>query len=335
MREVRLWLYAQPPSSPFQALLSARRIAKPFRGTLVHDAAHAGTAGRLHAVTTALTCHGGAPTRFLLRPPTLRDRLTCDVADLLDVLRPERELAGIRRLRGEPCASSPVMQRLLALRRRTLVRTLRAVGDLHEIGRALDRLRRAAWVLAAWPASGTGYAAAEERRELARWTQRLGAAAGVLAFARRDAKRHDATRHHEGPHDDLPRRASEAALVAPYTIVAMVRAAVARGEVRVARAEAIYTSARRFPSRSERGERTLVRGDELALLDRVDCLVALTQHASPSAVASLVCDAHSVLGDVLRDEHVLRGALRDVVSHEVHSPDATRSWWRSACSGHA
>jgi hypothetical protein len=317
MREVRLWLHVQPATSPFRALLSPQRIAKRLRGTLAHDAARAGTAGRLHAVMTALTCHGGAPTRYLTRPPTPCDRLACDVADLLDALRPERELASIRHLRGEACASSPAVQCLLALRRRALVETLHTAGNLHEIGRVLDRLRRGARVVAAWSAAGSGYASAQGRRELALSTERFDAAAGVLAFARCDAMH--APRRQNSRGADPPRRVGEAALVAPRTSTALVRTAIARGEFRVARPEAIYASARRFPSRSERVERALVRGDELALLDRVDCVAALAQRAVPGGVATLVRDAQSLLGEVLRDERTVRRALRDIASRERQS----------------
>ena len=309
-REIGWWLDAQPAGSPLRAALDGTALARVLKNATDHDALHAGTPGHVHAVEGPLTCYGGAPTRYLLRPPTSDEVTACRIEDALLAVRPAEELAAVARLEGLADArrSAPLLA-LARARRALVVAALRRYADPdgvvghRAVRRGLMRERAAIATLARFVADSSAAYGARYSRDahVEALRAELDAAWEPLATSSRDEAAQ-------------PRFVGRAALVSARDVRDFATRAVTSGEAPAGRPHALYASARRFPvDRVTIGSPPARRGaDELAQLDRPDAILGVFSRVTGPATRRLIESANAVLGLVLRDAAFLRTLLDEI-----------------------
>lgn len=102
--EIRWWIDGPGRQTDVSRTLSARYAGRRLSDTWRWDRKADGEAGRLHPVSTPLTCHGGPPVRWSLGPPSLDDAALAHLEDLVAALRPADESESIRRLERRSAA---------------------------------------------------------------------------------------------------------------------------------------------------------------------------------------------------------------------------------------
>ncbi|HKK07289.1 MAG TPA: hypothetical protein VKA44_00240, partial [Gemmatimonadota bacterium] len=117
--ELRWWLEWTGAPPVLRKALEATRAGTYLADTYRTDQGHAGEEGRLHQITTRMTCHGGAPVRWSLGPATAWQEAMCRVEDVAGAFRLPEELRSIQALeRRAALLRSDVLSELADLRRR-------------------------------------------------------------------------------------------------------------------------------------------------------------------------------------------------------------------------
>ena len=297
-RELRWWLESRPPTEPIRVALRDGRLGRVLKNVADVDRPHAGTPGRLHVVTTDLTCHGGAPPRYLLRPPSNAEVAACRLGDALYALRPEEEMSAIRQLRGTGThGRDRAMVILMEARERALIRQL----EPWVTRSAVRRLRASLDTVERWFARTT---ASSEGAWFIRQRFLTDARAQLAAAARFLREREgggSSGRSRRMPWGDPAVLAGEGALVEPKALRAIAELAVRTDDLGSGRPDLVYAGARRFPRPTPLPDDRLPVGGELAVIDRVDAIVALVERSRCPLARDLVAGAHALLGEVIRD----------------------------------
>lgn len=303
--ELRWWLEWTGAPPVLRKALTAARAGTCLSDTYRTDRHHAGEEGRLHQVTTQLTCHGGAPVRWSLGPATAWQEALCRVEDVAGAFRLPEELQSIQALeRLAALLRSDVLSGLADLRRRLVMARLRdAAGEFE--GRALAQdLLATGERMERWLGEGddltsgqreTRTYALRDRREL------LGAAEGLLRF----------DGYMEAPE---VRAVGEAGLVSLEDLQPPLESAARTIGLPSEDGQGLIAKARRFPVEEapgrERFENPLA--NPLSLVDRLDAVEALYELVPAVRARSLVRDVRALLGYSLRDAEVVRAFLSEV-----------------------
>lgn len=292
-RELRWWLSGQSLEAGQERMLGALLKSVAYR-----DAASARDSA-IGVVTGPLSCHGGAAARYHLGSPSSVQRDACRITDASVALRVADELASLQAARHELSAPSDALGGFVAIRTRLLAHAWHAHAG-GEPAEALKLAIRAATAIAAWgiaePRASDGVRQARGR-EAARVLADLRASEGLLE-----------SEYPRWTSSSLrPRGVGEAATVSLHEVREFADMLAAAGELRVARLEKTYATAKRFPVRGAqpstlaRSARRLSPGDRLAVVDRVDAISDLVHHLVAARAASLVNAAAGLLGHVMRD----------------------------------
>ena len=297
-REIRWWLESRPVTEPVRVALGEGRLGRLLKNVADVDRPHAGTPGRLHVVTTDLTCHGGAPPRYLLRPPSDAEVAACRLDDALYALRPAQEISGIGALRtADLNARDRAIVALAEARERVLIRQLEPWVTRN----ALRRLRASLDTIERWfdrttaSSEGTWFT---RRRLLTDARAQLTAASRLLRGPVGVRGSGHSRRMLRGEPSVL---AGEGALVEPRVLRAMAELAVRVGDLDAGRPDLVYAGARRFPRSSPLPDDRLPVGGEFALIDRMDALVALVERSRCPQAWTMASAAKAHLGEVVRD----------------------------------
>lgn len=296
--DVRWWLDTLPEAHHLRGVVEPSEIGTVLTDTLKADAEHQGVPGRLHELTTGLTCHGGAPSRYSARPPTALDSAACKVQDFLLMLRPADELEGIENLRrrAQVLESAEAFQ-LAELREELLawnVDDALAGVDLEVVQTAIRRAhqRRRAWVK---EAEATPHQRESRLRRLKEAKRQLSTLAHLAEFPAPSAKP-DVFQVGESSFFNL--RELQPAFDAAEAMLFFETSE-----------EALVAKARRFPASLSKDDRARRMEDaasvDLALLDRVDAVAELFDLAQVARAAILLEQAELLLGEVLRDVRVV------------------------------
>ena len=184
--ELHFWLEWTGAPPAIREALRASRTGTYLSSAYGTDQHHAGEEGRLHQVTTPVTCFGGAPARWSLGPATAWQEAQCRLEDTAWAFRLPEELQSIPALeRRAALLRSDGLSELADLRRRLVAARLREVAGefggqalAHELLAAGERMER-------WRDEGDDLTDAQrevrtfalrDRREL------LEAAEGLLTF---------------------------------------------------------------------------------------------------------------------------------------------------------
>ena len=318
--ELRWWLDTQPPSSMLGLALGDGPLGPAIKNTLDHDRRHEGDTGRLHDITGALTVNGGAPVRRRLGPPTPNDVSASALEDAVSVVRARSESTALQRFEGwrktavQSIPGRKVLDRIASDRRSLVLHALRVYAGLseNELVDAMARMRSTHTVASRWlDEASISYAARYTRRE-----QLAQAIADLSAVERLLDDRRSSSRI-EARIGQL-RFVGQTALVPPRTMREFARRTVDAGEIDATRPRTLYTSARRVPNPGRPARPAI---DELALIDRLDAVVAVVEAANAPRGRALVSVAHDVIGHALRDAAYLSDRLDDVApgDHEIRS----------------
>lgn len=303
--ELHWWLeWTGAPPAICQALTPGR-AGTYLSDTYRTDRHHVGEEGRLHQVTTRLTCHGGAPVRWSLGPASARQEALCRIEDACGAFRLPAELRSIQALeRRAGLLRSEVLSELADLRRGLVASRLRDAAGKFD-GRALAReLLAAGERMERWRDEGDdltggqletrGYAL-RDRREL------LGAAEGLLTFG-------------GGPEAPEVRAVGEAGLVGLQDLQPLLESAARTIGLPPEAGQQLIAKARRFPVEETPGQERFGSplDNPLSLVDRLDALEALYELVPAVRARSLVREARALLGYSLRDADTVRSLLEDV-----------------------
>lgn len=309
--EVRWWLDGPGSQDDIGRTISSRHAGRRLSDTWSWDRKAEGQAGRLHQVSTALSCHGGAPVRWSLGPPGPNGERRCHLEDLVAVLRPADESESIRRLERRSAAlRSDVLRGLADTRRGLLAAVLReplldadpepvVVGLLE----ALQTARR--WTSDHEAALTEGQIEVRLRDLDARVWQ-LEAAQAVLRF----------TPAGETP---LLRIVGQGGTATWEELDEALRSTCRRLGLSPRRGPTLIERARRFPIEHAPGEERFGEADEhpLSVLDRPDVMATLYELFRLPRTSALMRDAHMCLGHVLRDDGLLRELFQDVAPGDM------------------
>lgn len=301
--ELRWWLGTPlGRASSAGVLKSPKRISGPLGRLARHDAEFDWEVGRVHAVETPFTCHGGGPTRYSTAPPTPIDLSLCAIEDGLRQLRPADELkdCGVLARRAR-MAKSDAMGTLAAVRRDLLgglfVGLMEGVPDR---GHLVHRVRLAGQAMQQWVEdAGLNPDRAEGRlRRLRERAFQVGALETLI-----------------GDHAGLAvdhLRVGQAATCSYEQVAPLVEAAGAFLDVPEGAEKALLERVRRFPVQEAPGKERFGKAHalDLARLDRVDTLAELWQLFPVPRTRALLTSAQLLLGHVLRDGDLVASVLR-------------------------
>lgn len=300
-RELRWWLLAQLPPTRLE-----RSLSSVLRNAAYRDRERSsGLAVRVEA--GPLCCHGGAPHRYYVDGFDRLPRDACRITDAAVTLRVAQELAGIEEARAQYPMGSGRMNEFVARRADLLLHAWRARAG-HDPANALALAIRAAATTAAWGAAAPRVSEGVRQgraREAARILAHLRASEALLCSTE--------VKHRRG--EPRPRGVGEAATITLGELRRFSALLASAGELRLARPEAASAGARRFPvpssqrSSAEGSSGELPPGDTLAVVDRVDAIVGLVQHANARSAGSLIAAAAGLLGHVVRDTSALIALL--------------------------
>ena len=316
-RELRWWLESLPLTDPMRDALGSGRLGRVLKNVADVDRPHAGRAGRLHVVTSDLTCHGGAPPRYLLRRPSDAEIAACRLEDALYALRPAEEMRAIDELSGSRLHSrDPTSVPLMEARGRALRRKLEPWVSRN----AVRRLRASLNTVEGWfdrtSASSEG---AWFTRQRFLTDARVQLAASTRFLRERDGAM-GSRRSRRMPWGEPAVLIGEGALVEPKALRTVAKLAVRAGDLDAGRPDLVYAAARRFPPPGPRPDNRLPVGGELAAIDRADAIVALVARSRCPHARTLVGAAHGYLGEVIRDA----GWIAELMAARPHLSGTSR-----------
>lgn len=306
--ELRCWIEAHDSDSN-AVVLRGCRLATVITDTVKTDADFVGDGGRIHQVTTPLSCHGGAPERYMLGPPTPDDVVVCCLLDALYAYQPSEEVAEIGALRRRAeMLNEPALIGLADTREFVLAMTIHAaVGP--RISAVIDKAFRALDIQQEWLRLSDLSRDVHGQRT-AELQQTLEGLRTVRALPNIMGSR------------DL--RVVGEAGTAKYVDIAPLAESTGRlvdldGE----RAQRLVERARRLPFAEPAGVERLGLGtpDPLSRLDRVDAVLACVDAVPLARTSVLVNEARALLGRVLRDDL----PLRDLLKHRSVDPMVRRA----------
>ena len=328
-RELRWWLDAQPAGSPLREMLEPSRVGPHLQHTVARDAAYLPSTGRVRAVESPLTCHGGPPRRYLHRSPSSRELAACRLEDAVLAVRPATELVGIEKLESYArTLRSATLVEVVRTRRQLLTHTLRAYAGV-DIGASARRVGSSFDTLARWiDESSLSYAAQySRRRQVEEAREEHGAAVRVIVAPKLAPSRRPTTRSRASG-AEAARYVGHAGLVSVTAIRDFAMRAAREGDLDAPRPELTYARARRFPNPALS---TRHGTESLALLDRADAVLAVFGAAHPARAMALLASAQVVLGEVLRDTAFLQDQLSRARAGNVRRPLALASALLGEC----
>jgi hypothetical protein len=279
-------------------------------GAALTDAAHGdrasvGQPGRLHAISTRFTCHGGLPPRYSTEPPSEWTATLCEFEDTLLALRVADEFRSIKALERRGYLLRSEMLEEIAWVRRRLLRDhlMRACGSFsaHEL---TDRLLDSAAHLDDWRAGQRKVAGIETERWRRHVAVRQAHAEAALQVLTSDIQ--------PSPYAGEVLLVGDAASVPLASLEPLVSAAAIRKRVSTKQVLGWLEDARRVPLERMPGEARFDQGGGVPLshLDRADALLLLFMRFRASRTRVLLRSAGLVLGEVIRDAELLRDWLR-------------------------
>lgn len=305
-RELRGWLARAETPAALRDRLPAREVGTRLTDTGRHDHPRAHQPGRIRAVETPLTCHGGPPLRWSVRPPAPETAALCRMEDTLLVLRPARETRTLQALKARGrVVGEELLPEVAAVRRDLAVSSLReAAGEASAEG-VLDRVDEVTGRLWDWYRAGRAELTRDQRqrrrsrlhgREL-----RAREARGLLRFSPDASDR--------GVLGAGQAAAVEIGALRPYADAAA--RALGLDDRKGAR---LFEGARRFPAPEPPGRERFGAAGELPLsrVDRPDALLLLFRALNVPRAAGLVGNAALLLGPSLRDAELLRARLAEL-----------------------
>lgn len=329
-RDLRWWLDAQPAWSALREMLEPSRIGPHVQHTAERDLVYLPSTGRLRAVDGPLTCHGGAPRRYLHRSPSSQELAACRLEDAVLSIRPATELAGIEKLDlYARSLRSPILVEVVRTRRYLLAEALLVYAGADDISATTRCVERSHDVLARWmDESSLSYAAHySRRRQLAEAREELAGAVRV-ADASEFAPSRGLTNRPRTASAKAKRYVGQAGLVSVTAIRDLATDAATVGDLDTPRPELTYARARRFPNPALA---TQPVSESLTLLDRADAMLAVFDAAQPGRAMGLLASAQLVLGEVLRDTAFLQDQLTRAKAGEVRRPLALASALLGEC----
>lgn len=296
-REDLALLAAELPWLGRRLWLREDRIESALRDAMEVDGRYAGTAGRLHEITTAFTCHGGAMEAYTMGPPSPLDVRTIRFEDALAAARLLEEEASLQALKGmgERVLGSNLTPLVIARRMAARQMLVRALGTRRHQA-VIERVAGSLGVL-------QPLAEAHNDRKLARrWARRV----EELDLARSVLKRQAIHRGATGV-----ATVGEFGAVDPGALARWIGAAAHAADEPLTEVRLALASCRRIPVTASRGRLRGRPGKDsasrapLARLDRVDALVTLFRAYGPPRALMLVEGASTLLGHVLRDARLV------------------------------
>lgn len=301
--ELRWWRATPGAGDVHRGMLSDAAFSDDLGRLARQDAGHAGTVGRLHAVRTEFSCHGGPGVRYLLLPPSPLDQALCGLEDAAFSLRPADEEHGIWVLSKQARVQRLEGLAFLAeLRRDLLVHSLqRLVDPSIRAGLLAHRLELAGEGLRRWAEITPKLSRDQEEARAKRLSERVHQIRSIARLLE------------EPPTEPgIPlRRVGEDGLVSLEGMRPYYEAAADLLDLRREGAARLLENARRFPAPVSPSAERFGRAHELSLslLDRVDALTGLFQLFPVPRANALLASAQMVLGGVLRDADVLTVVL--------------------------
>ena len=315
-QELRWWIAAQPQESWWRRELSPTRTGAALRNVALRDRHREGEPEAVRVVEGPLTCHGGAPKRYVVGAMSEVEIRACHITDAVTTLQLDVELETRATLLplGLPSGARRQLERARLTAVRAALMTYCGPLDSRELARAHRRRARAMRAVTSWHAAANRAETAaitlrsNQRQEQARWR--------ATKMIVRHLETHATKTSSRLVRAEPPAIVGCVALLSPERAVHYVERTKASGQIAATRPELVYATARRFPrprvsSRDAKRSARLVVGDELALLDAVDVWCAVQRRAgseetmSTTALTGII----AVVGPVLRDA-VLIDALK-------------------------
>lgn len=303
--ELRWWLESPAAPGVLADALASNRLGRRLSDTGGTDREHPGEAGRLHAVTTRFTCHGGAPVRWTVGPPTDREEALCRLEDATVALQVPDEVRSIQGLerRGDRFGQN-VLLTLASVRRRVLGSRLHEAATPFDGSELAAELESVGATLRSW-VEGTPTLTDDQlehrTRDLRERDRLLGALDGVLMFM---------------VDDDPPPVAvvGEAGTASLQELMPLLDNATNLLGLAPHKARRLIERVRRFPTSGDSGQERIGAADEnpLSHVDRIEAIDAVYELFGVPRARSLVSDARRLLGHVLRDVALLQGLLDEL-----------------------
>lgn len=297
--ELRWWIDAHENRHPAAELLNRERLSADLSDTAKADRRYVGEAGRVHRVSSALACHGGAPERYTLGSPTPDDSGVCALLDAIYAYQPAAEMAEIEVLRNRGTVLEHLeLLKLARLRHGALQRAVRDTVGADIIAIQISRARASLAILDRWFAETN-----LTRNQLD----------GRLRYLR------EAREHLDAVAELKPRGRTrkvqiigEAAAAPAAHLDAIAQSTARLVDLPVARAARLFDDVRRLPvAAPPRGERIGADSpDPLSGLDRVDAVLACFDAVPLARTSVLLAEARGLLGRVLRDPDAMHRLIR-------------------------